>query len=79
MITTVTTVTTVTTMVALGLTTGIGMVAVVSLILFLTTKELASGGGSNTSLRIARFLSVGLVPLIIAFAVIVTVKIAEML
>ena len=79
MITTVTTVTTVTTMAALGITASIGIVAVGSLVAFLATKELASAKGSGTSLRIARFLGVGLVPLITAFAIIVAVKIAEIL
>ena len=79
MITTVTTITTITTITALGITGAISIVAVVSLAAFLITKELASAGGSGTSLRIARFLGVGLVPLIIAFAVIVAVKIASIL
>jgi len=61
----------------LGLTALIGIVAVVSLIAFLIAKELASAGGSGTSLRIARFLGVGFVPLIMAFAIIVAVRIAE--
>jgi len=57
----------------------ISIAAAVSLILFLPNKELASAGGSGTSLRIARFLGVGIVPLIIAFAVIVGIKITEIL
>ena len=81
MITTVTTstITTVTTIAAMGLTAAVSIAAVVSLICFLTTKELASAGDSSTSLRIAKFVSIGILPLVMAFAVIVAVKIAEAL
>ena len=79
MITTVTTVTTVTAIAALGLTAVISVAAVVALMVFLTTRELASAGGSRLSLRIARFASVSILPLVIAFAVMVAVKIAEVL
>ena len=79
MITTVTTVTTVTTIATLGITTAISIATVTTLIAFLTTRELASTGNSRFTLRIAKFASAGILPLIIAFAVIVTVKIAEML
>ena len=78
MITTVTT-TTVTTIAAMGLTAAISIAAVVSLIFFLTVKELASAGGSGTCLRIARFSSIGILPLVMAFVVIVAVKIAEVI
>ncbi len=81
MITTVTTttVTTVTTITAMGLTAGMGIVAVVGLILLLTTKELVASSGSGTFLRISRFVNVGILPLVLAFTVIVAVKIAEVL
>ena len=79
MITTVTTVTTVTTIAALGLTTVIGVAAAITLMAFLTTRELASAGHSRFSLRIARFASIGILPLVMAFAAIVAVKIAEVL
>ena len=75
MIITVTT-TTVTTVAAMGLTAAVSIAAVVSLILFLVTRELASASGSNTSSRIARFFNVGILPLTMAFTVIVAVKIA---
>ena len=79
MITTVTTtmMLTVTTITAMGLTAAISIAAIVSLISLLATRELANANGSGTSLRIARFVSVGIVPLVIAFAVIVALKIAE--
>ncbi len=79
MITTVTTVTTVTAIATLGLTTVIGIAAVIALIVFLTSRELADAGNSRISWRIARFASVGILPLVIAFAAIVAVKIAEAL
>ena len=79
MITTVTTVTTVTTIAALGLTGIISIVAVVLLTLFLITKELAGATSSGFSLRIAKFISVGILPLVMAFAVIVFMKIVEVL
>jgi len=66
-------------MVALGLTVAMSVAAVVSLILLLITKELTGSEGSGTSLRIARFVNVGIVPLLIVFAVIVAVDIALIL
>ncbi len=75
MITTITTVTTVTTIAVAGLTAAISIAAVVSLVAFLTTKELAGTGHFRSSLRIAKFVNIGILPLAIAFAVIVAVKI----
>jgi len=79
MITTITTstITTVTTIAAMGLTATISIAAVVALISFLTTKELASASLSPSSQLIARFFSVGILPMAMAFAIIVAVKIAE--
>ena len=79
MITTVTTVTTVTTTAALGLGTVISVVAIVAAMAFLAARELASAGHSSLSLRIASFATVGIFPLVIVFAVIVALKIAEVL
>tara|TARA_B100001971_G_C17747763_1_gene313903 strand:+ start:226 stop:474 length:249 start_codon:yes stop_codon:yes gene_type:complete len=79
MVTTVstTTVTTVTTIAAMGLTAVLSMSAAIILMLFLSTKELASVGISGFSMRVARYLSIGIVPLAMVFAVIVVVKIIE--
>ncbi len=63
----------------MGFTATFGIAAIASLIVFLATKELAGTGGSSISLRIARFVSVGIVPLVIAFAVMVAVEIAKVL
>lgn len=81
MITTVTTTTviTVTTVAAMGLTAVVSIVAVVCLILFLVVKELASADGSPISLRIVQFLSVGILPLVMAFAIIVAVTVFEVI
>ena len=79
MITTITTVTTVTTIAALGLTAAISVALVAALIVFLTSRELASSSRSRFSLRIARFASIGILPLAMAFVAIVAVKIAEVL
>ena len=76
MITTVTTVTTVTTIAALGFTAVTGVAAVGTLIFFLATRELASASHSR---YIARFAIVGILPLVIAFATIAAVKIAEVI
>jgi len=78
-VTTVTTVTAVTTIVAMGLTAAISIAATVILILSLTTKELAGAGNSSFSTRLSRYLNVSILPLMMAFAVIVAVKIAEAL
>ena len=77
MITTSTTaiITSITSMATIGLTATLGVAAVVSLIVFLTAKELAGTTSSGSPLRIARFVNVGIFPLVIAFAVIVATQI----
>tara|TARA_Y100000310_G_scaffold233542_1_gene236413 strand:+ start:139 stop:387 length:249 start_codon:yes stop_codon:yes gene_type:complete len=77
MITTVstTTVTTVTMIASMGLTAAISMAATAILIMFLSTRELAGAGKSDVSMRVARFLTIGIVPLVMVFAVIVAVRI----
>ena len=79
MITTVTTITTITTIAAIGITAALSIACVATLILFLTTKELASARRSDTYTRIARFVNIGILPLVLVFAVIVAVKIIEVL
>lgn len=83
MITTITTITTVTTTIttitALGLTTVIGVIAVAALIALLATRELASAGRSHFCLRITQFASVGILPLFMAFAVIIIVEITRLI
>ncbi len=81
MVTTVstTTVTTVTAIAAMGLTAALSIAATVLLISFLATKELAGAGGSGFSLRVARFITIAIVPLVITFVVIIGVAIAGVL
>ena len=79
MITTVTTVTTVTTIAALGLTAAVSIAAVALLAIFLTNRELAGARSSGRYVRIARFVGIGILPLLMAFVAIVAIKIVEVL
>ena len=83
LVTTVTTitVTTVSTIAAMGLAATISIAAILVLIAFLASKELASASPSPSPFRrlIARFLNIGIVPLLMVFAVVVATKIAEAL
>jgi uncharacterized membrane protein len=79
MVTTVTTVTTVTAIAGLGLTAAISVAAVITLMVFLTSRELIAASQSRLAWRIARFATVGILPLVMVFAVILAVKIAEIL
>ena len=67
------------TVAAMDLTAAVGIAAVVSLIFLLTARELVSVSGSSISSRITRFFGIGIVPLVMTFAVIVAVKIAEVI
>jgi hypothetical protein len=79
MISTVT-VTTVTTIAAMGLAgTILGAAAVSTLIGFLAAKELVNTRASTVSKRISRYLSVGIVPLTMAFVVIVALTVVSIL
>jgi len=75
----ITTVTTVTTVTAMGFPVGLGIAAAVCLAVFLATKELAGSTRSGPSLRIAKFVNIGIAPLGIAFAVAAAAKIVETL
>ena len=81
MITTVTTstVTTVTTIAAMGLTFVIGMVALFALVAFLVARELTSASSFPSFRLLGRYFSVGVVPLVMAFSVMVAVRIGETL
>ena len=79
MVVTVTTVTTVTSIAAMGLTAIIGLAAIVSLVAFLVTKELVGANGSGSSVRIAKFVNVGIWPLAIVLSVFVAIRISEVL
>lgn len=74
-----TTVTTVTTIAAMGLTAVLSIATAGILVFFLTTRELATAKTSGFSSRLGRVLSVGIVPLLMAFAVIMVIKITEVI
>ena len=74
---TVTTVTTVTTMIGFGL--ALGLVAVIALVIFLCAKELAAASRGSTSRLLVGALDVGIVPLIVAFAMIAAMRVVEIL
>lgn len=81
MVTTVstTTVTTITAIAAMGLTATLSIAATVLLIFFLSTKELMATRGSGAALRVSRFLSIGIVPLLMSFAVIIVIQVVQIL
>ena len=63
----------------LGFSAVASVVVVITLIVLLTTRELANTINSGISLRIAKVAIIGILPLIMAFTVIVFVAIAEIL
>ena len=76
------TVTSITTIAAMGLTAALSIAAVASLIAFLVTKQLAVAahpGSSPRIARISRFANVAILPLVMAFVVIMAVKILEII
>ena len=79
MISTVTTstVTTVTTMIGFGM--ALGVVAVIALLAFLGARELATTSESSSQRFLARSLEVAIAPLVIAFVVIVAMKMVEII
>lgn len=77
MTTTVTTVT-VTTVTTVGLVAGLGLLTSLALVALLIGKELATAVGSSGAARWGRTINIGLVPLLLAFAVIVAAKLAHL-
>jgi len=79
MITTVvtSTVTTVTAITGFGVI--LGLMAVIALVAFLCVKELAAASGNSSHRSLAKFLDVGIIPLAIAFALIVATEIVKIL
>jgi hypothetical protein len=69
----------VTTIIAMGLAAAVGTVAVIGFGVLLGAKELAGATRSAPGTRLARFLSVGIWPLAIAFGIFVAMKIAEVI
>jgi hypothetical protein len=64
---------------AMGFAAAMGIAAVVSLVIFLVTKELASAHRSGPSLRVAKFVNAGIWPLTAVFAILAGTKIFEVL
>lgn len=79
MITTVTTVTTVTAVATIGLTAVMSVAAVVLLMFFLVTKELAGASQSMSTRLISRSVAIAIIPLVMVFTAVVAVKIFEIL
>ena len=78
MISTVTT-TTVTTILTVASAGSLAVVGILLLLAFLIQKELASASESRFAVVLNRVLNVVIVPLLVAFAFIVAVKVAEAL
>ena len=58
---------------------AMSIAATVTLISFLTARELVSVRASGSAQRIGKFLNVGIAPLLVVFAAVVAMAIAEIL
>ncbi len=72
---TITTITTITTMLGFGV--ALGVVALVALALFLCAREIAATSDSGSRRLLAKSLDVSIAPLVIAFVMIVVLKLVE--
>lgn len=75
----ITTVTTVTTVAAMGLTSAMSIAAIVVLILLLITKEVTGASQSHICQLVTKLLNVSIVPLVMAFAIVLAVRIFEII
>jgi hypothetical protein len=78
MISTVTT-TTVSTVTTVALAASLGLVSIVTLLMLLIQKELVTAATGPRAKALGRILNMAIVPLLMAFALIVVVKVAEVL
>jgi len=78
MISTVTT-TTVTTVTTVTLAASLALLVVVALLLFLIQKEILSAATSPRAQALSRVLNIAILPLLLSFAFIAVVKVAEVL
>jgi hypothetical protein len=78
-ITTVTSITSITSIAALGIGASISIFAVLLLIGLLTTKELVGASDGSRQKLISRCLNISIIPLVVSFAVIVALKVVEIL
>jgi len=63
----------------MGFTAALGVIVTLTLIAFLIGKEIASGAPGERAIRWGRTLNIGIAPLLMAFGVIVLVKISEVI
>ena len=54
-------------------------VIVITLLVFLATRELVSASESESAQRLARFLTIPIIPLLILFVLIVVLRVIEIL
>lgn len=73
------TVSTVSTIAGASLAAGLGVFLVLLLIGFLAGKEVLGASSGTRQRRLARSLSISIIPLVIGFVVIVGLKVAEIL
>lgn len=78
MISTVTT-STVSTVTTAALAGAVALIGILVLLILLVQKELAGAAGSNRLRVLARVLNIGIVPLLLAFALVVFSRVAEYL
>jgi len=79
MISTVTTTTVSTITTAVGIAASLGLMAVLTLIVFLVAKELAGADSRPRLQALGRALNVGIIPLLLIFGAIAAAKVVEVL
>ncbi|MFC2039142.1 hypothetical protein ACFLUG_05175 [Chloroflexota bacterium] len=70
---------TMTTITALGAGATLGVATVISLVAMLSTRESTTSTANRLSVRIARYASIGVVPLIVTCMLLVIITITELL
>jgi len=78
-ITTVTSITSISSIAMLGVGASISVFTVLLLIGMLTTKELVGAADGGRAKLISRCLNISIIPLVVSFAVIVALKVLEIL
>jgi hypothetical protein len=78
-ITTVTTSTITSVTTTIGFAIAVSLVAVIALVVFLCAKELAAASSGSSPRFLARSFDIGIVPLVIAFIMIVAMKVVEII
>jgi len=78
-ITTVTSITSITSIAVLGVGAGITVFSILLLIGMLTSKELVGASDGSRAKLVSRCLNISIIPLVVSFAVIVALKVLEIL